>query len=239
MTEATEPNQPSRNPMGGRLLSALLVFTLCSTALLPLPGRAAEEHHAHQQTFDDPAAYSSAWDDPDRDAWQRPAELVAALDVQPGMAVADIGTGTGYLLPHLSPAAGEAGRVFAVDISQPMLDWVRDRAARKGMNNVVTVLASGNATGLPPASLDRAIMINVWHHIEDPDAYARDLHRAMRPHAILFIVEAHPEADHRGGPPRHFRLSPEAVVEQLQRAGFRARLDPFQIDRQFVVRAER
>jgi ubiquinone/menaquinone biosynthesis C-methylase UbiE len=120
-----------------------------------------------------------------------------------------------------------------------MLSWVQDRAKREGMNNVTTVVASGGATGLPPASVDRAIMINVWHHIEDPDAYARDLHRVMRAGAVLFIVEAHPEADHHGGPPRHFRLAPQAVVEQLERAGFRAALDPFEIDRQFVVRAGR
>jgi ubiquinone/menaquinone biosynthesis C-methylase UbiE len=155
------------------------------------------------------------------------------------MAVADIGTGTGYLLPHLSPAAGAEGRVFAVDISPAMLEWVEERAKREGMNNVTTVIASGGATGLPPSTVDRAIMVNVWHHIEDPDAYARDLHRVMREGAILFIVEAHPGADHRGSPPRHFRLPPETVVEQLERAGFRAKLDPFQIDRQYVVRAER
>jgi len=238
MAETDERDQPSHRPMRRSLLPALMVVALCSGALLPLPGQAAEAHGAHQ-TFDDPAAYSQSWDDPARDAWQRPADLVAALDVQPGMAVADIGTGTGYLLPHLSRAAGEAGRVFAVDISQAMLDWVQHRATREGMNNVVPVVASGSATGLPPASLDRAIMINVWHHIDDPDAYARDLHHVLRPDAVLFIVEAHPEADHRGGPPRHFRLSPQVVVEQLQRAGFRARLDPFQLDRQFVVRAER
>jgi ubiquinone/menaquinone biosynthesis C-methylase UbiE len=223
---------------GETLYRALPRALLSLCALLALPAGAAEDHGAHR-TFDDPSAYSQSWDDPGRDAWQRPAELVAALDVQPGMAVADIGTGTGYLLPHLSRAAGEAGRVFAVDISSAMLDWVKERAAREGMNNVVTVVASGSATGLPAESLDRAIMINVWHHIEDPEAYARDLHRVMRPHAVLFIVEAHPEADHRGGPPRHFRLAPEAVVQQLQRAGWRAELDPFQIDRQFVVRAER
>jgi SAM-dependent methyltransferase len=225
-------------PLGRCVRPTLIGVLLGLGSLLPLLAGAAEEHAEHH-AFDDPATYSQSWDDPGRDAWQRPAELVAALGVRAGMAVADIGTGTGYLLPHLSRAAGAEGRVFAVDISSAMLDWVRDRAAREGISNVSTVIASGSATGLAPATVDRAIMINVWHHIEDPDAYARDLHRVMREGAILFIVEAHPEAGHRGGPPRHFRLPPDAVVEQLERAGFRAELDPFQIDRQYVVRAER
>ena len=227
-----------RSRTGRSLRPTLSAILLGLGPLLPLFTWAAEENAAHH-AFDDPATYSQSWDNAGRDAWQRPAELVAALDVQPGMAVADIGTGTGYLLPHLSRAAGGSGRVFAVDISPAMLNWVQDRAKREGMNNVTTVVASGSATGLARSTVDRAIMINVWHHIEDPDAYARDLHRVMREGAILFIVEAHPEADHRGGPPRHFRLPPETVVEQLERAGFRAKLDPFQIDRQYVVRAER
>jgi len=196
------------------------------------------EHGAHR-VFDDPAAYTQSWDDPDRDAWQRPSDLVVALGVKPGMAVADIGTGTGYLLPHLSRAVGAEGRVFAVDVSPQMLGWVRDRAEREGLSNIATVAASGGGSGLPSASIDRGIMINVWHHVEDQDAYARDLFRSSREGTVIFIVEARSDFEGPGGPPRHFRLSPESVVAQFERAGFRATLDPFSIDRQYVIRAER
>jgi len=195
------------------------------------------ESAAHHRIFDDPASYTKTWDDPARDTWQRPADLVGALGVQAGMAVADIGTGTGYLLPHLSRAAGTEGQIFAVDISPQMLDWVSERAEREGLANITTVQASGDSTGLPTASIDRAIMINVWHHIENPEAYAKDLYRSLREGGVVFIVEAHPEATQEGGPPRHSRLHPEAVIAQFERAGFSASLEPLMLDRQYVVRA--
>lgn len=210
-------------------------------SLLPVPRTEAADHeHANpaHRTFDDPAAYAKSWENPERDAWQRPAELIAALGVRPGMNVADIGTGTGYLLPHLSRAAGPGGKVFAVDISPAMLKWVRDRAAADGLDNVTAVQANSGATTLPAQSIDRAIMINVWHHIENQDAYARDLRNAMRDGGVLFIVETRPDAG-EDGPPKHFRLPPEKVIERLAQAGFRATLDPFKIDRQYVIRAQR
>lgn len=218
-----------------RSLCLLVVAVLVSTA-----GAAAQsgEHHAHR-AFDDPAQYSRSWDDPARDAWQKPRELVAALDVQPGMSVADIGTGTGYLLPYLSRAAAAKGRVHAVDVEPKMLEWVAARARREGLGNVSTVLAQGGATGLPAASVDRAIMINVWHHIEDPAAYARDLARVLRAGGVLFIVEARPDMQEEGGPPAHFRLPPQKIIAQLEQAGLKARVDAFGLDRQYVVRATR
>jgi ubiquinone/menaquinone biosynthesis C-methylase UbiE len=212
------------------LLTVITLFAVRASA-----GEAP--HHEAHRAFDNPAEYTRSWDDPARDAWQKPAGLVAALGVKAGMAVADIGTGTGYLVPHLSRAAGPNGRVHAVDVSPQMLKWVQDRAARENLKNVGTVQASGNATGLPAASIDRAIMINVWHHIEDPAAYARSLHASLRTGGILFIVEAKPDAAE--GPPRHFRLDPTKVIAVLEQAGFKASVDPFQIDRQYVVRGER
>jgi predicted methyltransferase len=200
---------------------------------------AAPHEHAASHTFDDPAAYARAWENPDRDTWQRPEDLVHALGVKPAMAVADIGTGTGYLLPHLTRAVGPTGRVLAVDIAPEMLAWVEERAQRENLTQVETVVARDSVSGLPAASVDRAIMINVWHHIADHDAYARDLHRALREGGVLFIVEAHPDSTAPGGPPARYRMAPEAVIRQMQNAGFRASLDPFEIDRQYVIRAER
>lgn len=214
---------------------SLLSVAFMLIAAVSVAGEAP--HHEAHGAFDNPAEYTRTWDDPARDAWQKPAGLVAALGVKAGMAVADIGTGTGYLIPHLSRAAGPGGRVYAVDVSPQMLNWVQDRAARGNLGNVSAVQASGNATGLAAASIDRAIMVNVWHHIEDPIAYARSLHASLRAGGTLFIVEAKPDAAE--GPPRHFRLDPAKVMAVLEEAGFKASVDPFQIDRQYVVRGDR
>lgn len=205
-------------------------------------GHAEQDGHTlqgHQHEFNEPEAYARRWEDPERDAWQRPQGLVEALDVQPGMSVADIGTGTGYLLPYLSQAVGSEGLVYAVDVSPNMLEWVRERAARESLDNVSTVAAGGARTGLASQSVDRAIMINVWHHVEQPEAYAADLLRSLRPGGRLLIVESRPDSNEDGGPPAHYRLSAQTVIEQLEQAGFTAVLDAFEIDRQYVVRAER
>ena len=164
---------------------------------------------------------------------------LTALGVQAGMAVADIGTGTGYMLPHLSRASGTTGKVYAVDISPQMLDWVSERAKREGLANISTVKATGDSTGLETASTDRAIMINVWHHIENPEAYAKDLLRSLRPGGVVFIVEADPHSTQEVGPPQHFRLRPEAVIERFESAGFSAVIDPVKLDRQYVIRASK
>lgn len=193
----------------------------------------------HQHQFNEPEAYAQRWEDEERDAWQQPQGLVDALGIRPGMSVADIGTGTGYLLPYLSRAAGSAGLVYAVDVSPNMLEWVRERAARESLGNVSTVAAGGARTGLASQSVDRAIMINVWHHVEQPEDYAADLLRSLKPGGVLLIVESRPEANEADGPPAHYRMSAQAVIQQLEQAGFTATVDPFQIDRQYVVRAQR
>jgi arsenite methyltransferase len=223
------------------LISLIAAVMFSSGGLLSPPTEASEPAHAHpaHRSFDDPASYAKSWENPERDTWQRPADIIARLDVQRGMKVADIGTGTGYLIPYLSRAVGAEGQVMAVDISPAMLEWVKNRARRDGLSNVSTVQASGASTALPPESIQRAVMINVWHHIEDQVAYAKDLHAAMQGGGVLFIIETRPDADQEGGPPMHFRLKPESVIAQLEKAGFRAKLDPLQIDRQYVVRAER
>jgi ubiquinone/menaquinone biosynthesis C-methylase UbiE len=202
-------------------------------------GEHSDTTQGHQHQFNEPEAYAERWEDSERDVWQQPQGLVDALGIHPGMSVADIGTGTGYLLPYLSRAAGSDGLVYAVDVSPNMLEWVRERAARESLSNVSTVAAGGARTGLASQSIDRAIMINVWHHVEQPEAYAADLLRSLKPGGVLLIVESRPDTHEADGPPAHYRMPAQTVIEQLEQAGFPASLDPFQIDRQYVVRAER
>lgn len=88
----------------------------------PAMGQGGQHGHAHghQHRFDVPAAYAARWESPERDAWQQPTVLVAAMGIEPEMAVADIGTGTGYRLRSLSEATGPDGSVFAIDVEPAM-----------------------------------------------------------------------------------------------------------------------
>jgi predicted methyltransferase len=193
--------------------------------------------HGHQHAFDNPEQYAARWEGPERDAWQQPEQLVAELGIEAGMSVADLGTGTGYLLPWLSQAAGQNGVVLAIDVEPAMLEWVAGRIAELGWGNVSTHAGEYDSPGVAPATLDRAVMLNVWHHIEHRDVYAAALLQSMKPGGVAFIVETRMDAP--DGPPMHYRLPPEAVIEVLLAAGFEASLTDWQNERQYMVRARR
>ena len=118
-----------------------------------------------------------------------------------------------------------------------MLEWVQERAERDCLENVRTVQAELDGPGLEPASVDRAILVNVWHHIEDRATYGTSLFGSVRDGGHIFVVET--KVDAPTGPPRHYRLPPEQVISELEAAGFRAELHPFEIDRQYVIVAYR
>jgi ubiquinone/menaquinone biosynthesis C-methylase UbiE len=92
------------------------------------------------------------FNDPARDAWQKPEDVVRAMSISPGMSVADIGAGTGYFLPHLARAVGPAGNVVGVDIEPDMVRHTNDRASRDHLPNVHAMLTRPDDPGLPERS---------------------------------------------------------------------------------------
>lgn len=124
---------------------------------------------------------------PARDAWQRPAELVRALRLRPGQQVADIGAGSGYLLPYLSAAVGPGGLVYAQEIQAAFLPELRRRAAALG--NVRVVLGTAAEPGLPVHSVDVAVLLTVYHEVEQPVQFLRTLRRIVRPDGRLAIID--------------------------------------------------
>jgi ubiquinone/menaquinone biosynthesis C-methylase UbiE len=213
----------------------LLLVALLTTAACAHGG-----HHAHhggpRHRFTDPAAMAARWDDPSRDAWQKPETMVAALEIAPGMTVTDLGTGTGYMLPHLVRAVGSDGVVIAQDIEPSMLAWVRERAAKEGWTNVRTVQGSGDAPGLEQASVDRVVMVNVWHHIEGRERFAAALAASLRQGGRIVVAEARPGSGGEG-PPESMRLAPEEVIRAFEQAGLDAKLLVWENDRQYAVEA--
>ncbi len=191
----------------------------------------------HHHRFEDAASWSKVFDDPARDAWQKPAVVVAALSLAPGMAVADVGAGTGYFEPHLSRAVGKDGTVLAVDIEPDMVRHLGERAQREGLGNVQPRLAKPDDPGLADGSVDRILVVDTWHHVDDRVAYARRLARALRPKGFVAIVDftkTSPE-----GPPPAMRLAPEEVERELTAAGLRARTRAIDLPYQYLVVGER
>jgi arsenite methyltransferase len=150
---------------------------------------------------------------PSRDAWQKPDEVLEALNLKPDEAVADIGSGAGYFARRF---ARHAAKVYAVDIDPKLLE-----AARRGApSNLVTILAAPDDPRLPPASVDMIFFCNVLHHIHGRAAYYPKLARALKPGGRIVILEFY-KKPLPVGPPESMKLTEEEVVGELQAAGFK------------------
>src|SRR5690606_20230685 len=115
-----------------------------------------------------------------REVYDHREELVSALDLRPGMAVADVGAGSGLFTMLIAERVGPSGRVYAVDIAAPFVEGILHRAAEAGMDHVAGVVCTERSVSLPPASIDRAFICDTYHHFEYPAETMASLHRALR-----------------------------------------------------------
>jgi SAM-dependent methyltransferase len=192
-----------------------------------------ERGHDMPHRFERAEDWARLFDDPSREAWQRPDEVVALLELAPGLTVVDLGAGTGYFLSRLSRAVGPGGSVVATDIEPDMVRYMKDRAARERLGNVRAVLAPVDDVGVAARSADRVLIVNVWHHIADRERYAARLARALRPGGAVAIVDYTRET--RRGPPPEHRLAPERVIAELRAGGLDAALAAESLPDQYVV----
>lgn len=130
-----------------------------------------------------------------REREERPDLLLAALALAPGMAVADVGAGTGYYSWQIAARIGDAGRVHAVDVQPQMIALLKERMARRGVRNVQPVLGTATDTGLAPDTIDLALMVDVYHELEHPREILASVLRALKPGGRLVLVEYRAEDD--------------------------------------------
>jgi predicted methyltransferase len=234
--------------MTRRLSLAFVVLVACGGspappgASSPAPAAAPAHagHHDHERgplvhRFERADEWAKVFDDPARDAWQKPAEVVAAMGVGPDMVVADVGAGTGYFEPHLSRAVGPRGTVLARDIEPDMVRYLGERARREGLANVKPDLSTTDDPKLPAGGVDRILIVDTWHHVGAREAFAAKLRDALKPGGAVFVVDFDMSSKH--GPPVHHRLKPEVVLRELSSAGLRAELLETSLPDQYVVRA--
>lgn len=192
--------------------------------------------HAHEhKRFTQPEQYTAQWNTPTRDVWQKPGEIVQALTLKPGQTVADLGAGTGYLLPHLSGAVGEQGKVWAVDMEPAMVGYLRQAVVKEGWSNVSVQKSTASAIGLGADSLDAVVTLNTWHHIEDRVAYLGTLAPLIRKGGHLVVVDFEPGTGGKG-PPESMRLASSAVLQEFVKAGWSAEIVEESMPRHYIVR---
>ena len=198
------------------LWAALAVLALSSAGFAPAPGY-AQSPHAHQHSFSGAEHWARVFDDPGRDAWQMPHEVIEALILKPDAAVADIGAGTGYFAARLAHFVPQ-GRGYAGDIEPDMVKYLAKRAGREGIDNLTAVLGTPGDARLPH-KVDLILMVDVYHHIERRESYFRKLAQSLKPDGRVAIIDFNDRS--AMGPPPAQRIAPKRVAAEMAKAGYR------------------
>jgi predicted methyltransferase len=178
---------------------------------------AAQSPPTHEHRFRDAEKWARVFDDPERDAWQKPHQVIRALELKPDAAVADLGAGTGYFSVRLARMLPK-GTVYAVDVEPDMVKHLAARAQREQLKNVTAVAAAPGDARLP-APVDLVLVVDTYHHIDDRSRYFGRLAGSLAPGGRVAVIDF--RLDSRRGPPKQARVEPERVKAELGAAGYR------------------
>jgi ubiquinone/menaquinone biosynthesis C-methylase UbiE len=195
--------------------SLTIVLLTASAAGAQTATKPQDAHRLHR----DAAAYIKALDDPKRDAYQKPHEVMEALAIREGEVVADIGAGSGYFAFRVAKHVGPRGRVYAVDVSPEMIRHLHARVRDAGLLNVSPILAPPDDP-LVPEPVDRFLIVDVWHHVEDQAAYLERLKKLLKPGGQVVMIDFH-KREMPVGPPPAMKIAREDLLKQMTAHGFR------------------
>jgi ubiquinone/menaquinone biosynthesis C-methylase UbiE len=157
---------------------------------------------------------------PERIQEEDPDRMLAALNIQKGSVVADIGAGVGYHVWRLAEIVGPTGKVIAEDIQPGMIDLMRKNIEARKLRNVEIVLGTPADPKLPATAVDLVLMVDVYHEFSDPVAMMRQIQRALKPSGRVVLVEFRKEDPNVPIQPLH-KMSVQEVRSELEPLGFR------------------
>lgn len=223
-----------------------LFFALCLAAMLglglfdrgavaqtPTPKKKtdSEINRQFERSGVDVKGYVRRFESEDREVFAKREEIAKAIGLKPGMAVADVGAGTGPFTRLFAEKVGEKGRVFAVDISRDFLKHIAAESKKLGQDQVETILGGQDGTNLKPGSVDVVYVCDVYHHFEEPEKMLASIHQALKPGGTFALVEFdRVEGQSSDFVLRHVRASKEEFIQEIEAAGFQ--LDKSQADQQ-------
>ncbi len=198
----------------------LIVVVLLAPAFSWAQDAVQRGQHEMHQLHQNAKAYIEALEDPKRDAYQKPHQVLAALDLKPGEVIADIGAGSGYFSFRLAQHVGVNGRVYAVDINPDMIIHMNRRIRDLNLKNVVTILADPDDPLLSDGSVDLFFFSESWHHIENQSRYLARIKKMLKPGGKVAMIDFQ-KRDTPVGPPMAMRIAREDLLRQMQSNGFR------------------
>lgn len=198
----------------------------------------AKHEHGHHHDFNDVDKWVAHFEDPARDEWQKPKEVITLMALKQGMTIVDLGAGTGYFLPWLQSTTGVSGKVIALDVAPKLVEHMNKRAKEEGWSHVEARLIPMDDPQLEENSVDRILTVDTWHHIEHRKPYASKLAKALKPGGKIFIVEVTGKSK-RKGPPANMRLSPAEVTSELQQAGLKVTMLEESLPEQYILVGEK
>ncbi len=204
---------------------------LCLLLLAAVGSAAAQSPQTHQHSFHDAQKWAQVFDDPARDAWQKPHEVIRALALAPDAVVADIGAGTGYFSARLARMLPQ-GKVYAVDLEPDMVRYLGERAEKEGLRNLFPIRGDADQANLPEP-VDLVLLVDVYHHIDDRSRYFARLKDALRANGRVAVIDFRMDA--KDGPPRAARIAPAQVKREMARAGYALVEEPGFLPNQYFL----
>ena len=206
-----------------RILAAALVLMLSSP--LTSGGQQAGSQKPTGSTQRNPRLFDpldlGLLEPPDREAWQKPDQVMDALHIAERTVVADLGAGGGWFTVRLARRVGPHGRVFAVDVQRLMIEAIKRRVQRDGYTNVTPVLAAPTDPSLPAgARTDAVLIVDAFHEMQDPVLLLRNVARTLKPQGRIGVID-YEQGEGGPGPEPRERVPPSVVIADAQAAGLK------------------
>ena len=151
---------------------------------------------------------------------EKPELVIQAMDLKPGMTVAEIGAGTGFFSRRIAKVVGPTGKVYAEDIQPQMLDLLKQRTAKEGVQNVIPVVGTETDPKLPAHGIDRVLLVDVYHEFQKPEPMLAAIRGCLAPGGTVTLVEYRLEVDTASHINIKHRMSVEQVLQEWTAAGF-------------------
>ncbi len=202
----------------------LAIFAGLCVGLAPLVAQDKSVKPGINDAFKNPDVkeFQGKFEVESREVYAKRKQIVEHCKLKPGMAVADVGAGTGLFTRQFAEQVGDKGKVYAVDIARPFLAYIARTAKEHKLANIETVLCTATSTELKPSSVDLVYVCDTYHHFEFPSRTLASIHKALRPGGQLVVIDFHripgKSSDWILG---HVRAGQEVVEKEIAEAGFK------------------